>query len=50
MEETGKTTFDGYQEIQSAISAESQDDELDLMREAMVRNRIKSTDFDELLD
>jgi hypothetical protein len=50
LEETDETTFDGYQAIQSANSAESRDEELDLMREARVKNRIKSTDLDELFN
>ena len=47
-EESNETTFDGYTDIQQANSSTSRDDELDKMREMRMKNRIKSSDLDDL--
>ena len=47
-DESNETTFDGYTDIQNANGAASRDDELDKMREMRMKNRIKSSDLDEL--
>jgi hypothetical protein len=43
-----ETTFDGYTAIQEANSSASRDDELEKMRQMRMRNRIKSSDLDNL--
>jgi hypothetical protein len=46
--DSDETTFDGYQAIQEANSSASRDDELEKMRQMRMRNRIKSSDLDNL--
>jgi hypothetical protein len=46
--DSNETTFDGYTAIQEANSSASRDDELEKMRQMRMRNRIKSSDLDNL--
>ena len=41
-------TFDGYQEIMNANSSTSREDELQRMKEARMRNRVKASQLDDL--
>ena len=47
-DESNETTFDGYTDIQNANGSDSRDEELDKMRAMRMKNRIKSSDLDEL--
>ncbi|KAL3795883.1 hypothetical protein HJC23_002154 [Cyclotella cryptica] len=49
-EETNEETLDGYQAIQTANSATSREEELQRMRESRIRNRMKSSELDDLFD
>ena len=48
VEESNETTFDGYQSIQEANSSASRDDELLKMREMRMKNRIKSSELNDM--
>ena len=46
-ESSDEKTLDGYQEIMSANSASSREEELQRMKEARMRNRLKASSLDE---